>query len=332
MVGEDMSARVRVVAGASLILVTAALAACGSGGSSAAGPVAQASSAAPAPGSASAAASSSPSFTGSAPASASWTPSASPSTSSPAAPQEFELNQSFNDFQTTTDLTADEEQSSYQHVLFEINPGGSSYVIDGNLSPTPVPATVTANSDGSTGISYSEQVSSMASTSVSFQGTLTGSTMQATVNVDQSGGDVVDHTEYLGASSGSASFTTTISPVSPDDIPAPPAGGTCGFSSDYGVTLSWSPPSQGPSVSDYDLYESVAGLAPPVFYLTRVNGTSYDDESAVTKGHDADVLPYYVYAVGPTGIESLTPLVLTLSSLPAGLNGAAPQAFCSAGG
>lgn len=116
-------------------------------------------------------------------------------------------------------------------------------------------------------------------------------------NVDQSGGDVADHTEYLGASSGSASFTTTISTVSPDDVPAPPADGTCGFSSDDGVVLSWSPPSQGPSVSDYDLYESVAGLEPPVFYVNRVNGTSYDDESAVTKGHDADILPYYVYAV-----------------------------------
>jgi hypothetical protein len=31
--------------------------------------------------------------------------------------------------------------------------------------------------------------------------------------------------------------------------------------------------------------------------VNRVNGTSHDDESAVTKGHDADILPYYVYAV-----------------------------------
>jgi hypothetical protein len=323
-----MSTRARVATGASLILAVAVLAACSSSGPStvARAEGQAASSAGPAPESASAVASSSPSFAGSA--SASWSPSASASTSSP---YDFELSQSFNGFQSTTDLTADEEQSAFEHVLFEINPGGSSYVIDGNLSETPVPATVTANSDGSTGITYSEQVSGMASTSVSFQGTLSGSTMNATVNVDMSGGDVADHTEYLGASSGSASFTTTISAVSPGDVPAPPAGGTCDFSSDYGVALSWSPPSQGPSVSDYDIYESVAGLAPPVFYVNRVNGTSYDDESAITKGHDADVLPYYVYAVGPTGIESLTPLVLTLSSLPAGLNGTAPQAFCSAG-
>jgi hypothetical protein len=323
-----MSTRARVATGAALILAVAVLAACGSGGpSTAAGPDGPgASSAAPAAESASAVASSSPSFAGSA--SASFSPSAS---ASPSSPYEFELNQSFNGFQTTTDLTAGEEQGAFEHVLFEINPGGSSYVVDGNLSPTPVPATVTANSDGSTGISYSEQVSGLASSGVSFQGTLSGSTMSATVNVDQSGGDVVDHTEYLGASSGSASFTTTISTVSPDDVPAPPADGTCGFSSDDGVVLSWSPPSQGPSVSDYDIYESVAGLEPPVFYVNRVNGTSYDDESAVTKGHDADVLPYYVYAVGPTGIESLVPLVLTLSSLP-DLNGGGLQASCSAGG
>jgi hypothetical protein len=277
-----MSTRARVATGAALILAVAVLAACGSGGSpTAAGPEG--------PGASSAAPESAPES-----ASASFSPSASASSSSPYG---FELNQSFNGFPATTDLTVGEEQGAFEHVLFEINPGGSSYVIDGNLSETPVPATVTANSDGSTGITYSEQVSGLASSSVSFQGTLSGSTMSATVNVDQSGGDVADHTEYLGASSGSASFTTTISTVSPDDVPAPPADGTCGFSSDDGVVLSWSPPSQGPSVSDYDLYESVAGLEPPVFYVNRVNGTSYDDESAVTKGHDADILPYYVYAV-----------------------------------
>jgi hypothetical protein len=247
--------------------------------------------------------------------------------SSPAGPRYFELNQQFSGFNSgTTDVTASEEQSAYAHVLFGISPGGTSQVIDGNLSATPVPANVTANSDGCTSIGYSEQTSSA---TVQFSGTLNNGTMQATVNVSVIGGDVVDNTEYLGASSGTVTFSTPISMVSLDDIPDPPTGGTCAYSSDYGVDASWTPPAQGAAVSGYDIYELVSAVNPPLFDIGHISQADMDDESATTHAHDADVLSYLIYSIGPTGLDSLTPLTLTFSSIAAGILGPNPEASCS---
>jgi len=201
-----------------------------------------------------------------------------------------------------------------------------SQVIDGNLSADPVAATVTPNSDGSTGITYSAQTSSA---TVQFTGKLDNGTMSATVALSVIGGDVIDGTEYLGSSSGNITFTAPVSTVSPGDIPYPPTGGYCAYSSDEGVDASWTPPAQRPGVSSYDVYELVSAENPPLFYLGHVNQASMADESEITHENDADVLSYLIYSIGPTGLDSLTPLTLTFSSIPAGIFGPNAQASCS---
>jgi hypothetical protein len=230
-------------------------------------------------------------------------------TSSAPASYDFELNQQFTSFSSSNEVTQAEEENAYSHVLFIVNPpNGSSSVIDGNLSATPVPLTVTPNPDGSTTISYSEQTSNA---SVQFSGTLNNGVMSATVAVNMWGGDVVDGTEYFGDGTGTVTFTGPVSTVSPDDVPAPPTGGYCAYSSDYGIDASWTPPSEGPSVSAYHVYEVNSNAASLVTYLGQADQAGMDDESGLTKGTDADALSYLVYSIGPTGIDSLTPLDLT---------------------
>ena len=187
-------------------------------------------------------------------------------------------------------------------------PDGPSSAIDGNLSATPVPLTVTANSDGSTTIGYSEQTSNA---SLQFTGTLNNGTISATVTVNMSGGDVVDGTEYLGDGTGTVQFTAPVSTVSPDDVPAPPAGGYCAYSTDDGIDANWTPPSEGPSVSSYHVYEVNSNAASLVTYLGEANQAGMDDESGLTRATDADALSYLIYSIGPTGVDSLTPLTLT---------------------
>jgi hypothetical protein len=227
---------------------------------------------------------------------------------SPTSPFDFELNQQFTSFQSSDDLTQSQEENAYEHVLFMVDPGGSSSVIDGNLSASAVPLDVTVNSDGSLTIGYSEQTSSA---SLQFTGTLDNGTVTAQVSISTYGGNVVDGTEYFGAGTGTVTFTAPVSVVSADDLPAPPTGGSCAYSSDDGVEASWTPPSQGPAVSSYDVYQVNSNTAALVIYLGRVNGPGIDDESQITHLTDADALSYLVYSVGPTGLDGLAPLSLT---------------------
>jgi predicted small lipoprotein YifL len=226
---------------------------------------------------------------------------------------DFELDLPFTSFQSSNAVTEAEEENAFQHVLFYVDPSGAtqSQVIDGNLTGTPVPATVTANSDGSLTIVYSEQTSSA---TVDFNGTLSGSTMQATVTVSQMGGDVVDGTEYIGAGTGTVTFTTTINPVSDSSVPQAPGGGECGYSSDYGVELSWTPPPGGASA--YDLFAVINTSAEDVVYQGQVSQPGADDESELAKENDGGTMSYEIYSVSSAGVQSLTPLYVTLTGLP----------------
>lgn len=244
-----------------------------------------------------------------------------PASSAPAAtsqgPFDFELAQGFTSFSPVNQVASYEEANAFKHVLFEINPGGTSYVIDGNLSSTPVEASVTPGSGGSLNIAYYEQAGGVASTSIQFSGVLSSNgTMNARAIVDQSGGTVAEGTEYLGASSGTYYFTGPADKVSPGDVPAPPAGGgQCGWTSDYGVWMTWGAPSEGPSPSAYDIYEFVTEVNPPLFYLGRVTTAGVSDNSGTTRGNDASIISYTVYSIGPTGLDSPTGLTITVDGV-----------------
>jgi len=230
---------------------------------------------------------------------------------------DFELAQGFTSFSPDDQIAATEEENAFKHVLFEIDPGGTSYVIDGNLSSTPVEASVTSGSDGSLNISYDEQAGGAASTSIQFNGVLSSQgTVNARAIVDQAGGTVASGTEYLGASSGTYYFTGLADKVSPGDLPNPPSGtGQCGWTSDYGIWLTWGAPSDGPTPSSYDIYEFVAEVNPPLFYLGQVSATGVTDNSGTTRENDASIISYTVYSVGPTGLESPIGLTVTVDGV-----------------
>lgn len=233
-------------------------------------------------------------------------------------PYDFELAKGFTTFSPDDATTATEEENAFKHVLFEIVPGGSSYVIDGNLSSTPTPATVTPNSDGTTSISYEEQTGGVDSTSVQFSGTLSsdGTMMSAQVTINQIGGTVAEGTEYLGAGQGSYQFTAPVADVSAGDIPDPPAGPiTCGFTNVDGAWLTWGPPSGGPPVSAYDIYEFVSTVTPPLFYWGHLTSAGLYDNTGVTEQNDASIISYLVYSVGPTGLDSLTATDITFDGV-----------------
>jgi hypothetical protein len=234
-----------------------------------------------------------------------------------AAPFDFELDQGFTSFSPENQTTMVEEENAFKHVLFEIDPTGTSYVLDGNLSPTPVEATVTPDSDGGLDISYYEQAGGAASTSIQFKGVLSSSgTMNASAIVDQAGGTVAEGTEYLGASSGTYDFTGPADKVSPGDVPYPPSGGgQCGWTSDFGIWLTWGAPSNGPAPSAYDIYEFVAEVNPPLFYLGKVTTAGLTDNSGTTRGNDASIISYTIYSVGPSGLDSPTGLTITVDGV-----------------
>jgi len=250
------------------------------------------------------------------------------SSPAPQSPYDFELAKGFTSFSPGDATTATEEENAFKHVLFEITPGGNSYVIDGNLSPTPAPATVTPNSDGTTSIAYEEQTGGADSTSVQFSGTLSGdgTTMSAQVTINRIGGTVAEGTEYLGADQGSYQFTAPVTDVSAGDIPDPPAGPiTCGFTNADGAWLTWGPPSAGPSASAYDIYEFVSTVTPSLFYWGHLTSAGLYDNTAVTEQNDASIISYLVYSVGPTGLDSLTATDITFDGV---LPGSPP--ICSA--
>jgi hypothetical protein len=140
--------------------------------------------------------------------------------------------------------------------------------------------------------------------------------MNARAIVDQAGGTVAEGTEYLGASSGTYYFTGPADKVSPSDVPYPPAGGgQCGWTSEYGVWLTWGTPSEGPAPSGYDIYEFVAEVNPPLFYLGRVTAAGVTDNSGITRGNDASIISYTVYSVGPTGLDSPAGVTITFDGV-----------------
>jgi hypothetical protein len=143
---------------------------------------------------------------------------------------------------------------------------------------------------------------------------ISGGSIRVTVSIDQVGGDVVDGVEYIGAGDGSISFDAPIVSVNPVAIPGQPGGGGCGYSTDDGVLLSWTPPVGGASA--YDIYAVINTSFVDVSYQGQSTTAGYDDESGLAKENDGGTMSYLIYSVGATGLLSLTPLIVTLTGLP----------------
>jgi hypothetical protein len=61
---------------------------------------------------------------------------------------------------------------------------------------------------------------------------------------------------------------------------------------------------EGPAPSAYGVYEFVAEVNPPLFFLGRVTTAGVTDDSGTTRENDASINSYTVYSVGPTGLDS----------------------------
>lgn len=223
--------------------------------------------------------------------------------------QSFMLNNSFNfsgasGTSMPSNVPLDPEQvktdiqSSFQRVVFELSADGHLSV----LSNDSVDAQLSQNADGSYTISYTQSsASTNGSASRTFQGTLSGDQMTATYSGDGIGGDVVDGQEYLGGTSFTSSFTTQVTWITNDQVPATPSSGQCQFTSDGGVSLSWS----SDNASTYHIYSDPLATSNEQDLGTTTH-SSYTDESSVgiQNAGSATGIGYSVYSVGSTGIQS----------------------------
>lgn len=202
--------------------------------------------------------------------------------------------------------------ANLQHTLFaQDGQGNVTVYMPDNAS---VAAQVSQNSDGSTNIQFTESTSTI---TVNFNGTLASDQMTATYSEQTMAGTTVDNQDFMGGVDISASFTTTVNWVTPDQIPSGPSNVQYQLTSDGGVSLAWSP-SQSSNVASYDIYRYVLGVDAQPQFIANVTTTSYADESpkAIQNAQTIAGISYLVYAVGPSGVESASFTTVNVSSLP----------------
>lgn len=189
-------------------------------------------------------------------------------------------------------------QKVFQHIIFDLSFDGHMSILSGS----PVDAQLSRNTDGSYTVSFN-QTSNFTNTSATrtFQGTLTGDQITATYAGTDIGGDVVGGSDYIGGNNFTSSFTTQVSWITEDQIPATPSGGQCQFTNDGGVALSWA---SGGS-STYHVYSEPLATGNEQDLGTTTN-SSYIDESpeGIQNANAATGIAYMVYSVGSSGIES----------------------------
>lgn len=102
--------------------------------------------------------------------------------------------------------------------------------------------------------------------------------------------------------------------LSPDEIPGNPTGpGRYQIDADHdSVLLSWG--AAAGNVSGYEIYRDVVGVDQGEELLARTTNTSYTDQAhpvslANSGAHD---LLYWVYAIGPTGVDSAQDLPISI--------------------
>lgn len=212
----------------------------------------------------------------------------------------------------TTQLSSDTVErgviSTFQHTLFVVD-SSNNITVYTNSAPSPVQARTSKNADGSVNIGYTH--SSNAGTTT-FDGVLTGSQMKATYTTDFIGGTTVNGQTFSGGSTSTSTFTTQVQRLSADQIPSAPTNGRYQFTSDGGVSLTWSG-----NASGYDIYRFVLTDSRGFQFLTKTSSTSYVDESQTTRNNAQTVtgISYAIYAVGSTGIENPSCITLSVSSL-----------------
>jgi hypothetical protein len=164
---------------------------------------------------------------------------------------------------------------------------------------TPVTAALTNNGAGSYSISYSEQSGNSTS---SFFGTLRGSQISGSYQQEGAGGNVVNGQENIAGTNISGAFTAPITWIAADDIPGAPTDLQI-RSGNGAVALTWQ--AAPGNVDHYAIYRIIGLVNSSQTYLSSTRSTSFTDTTALSLAPSGgDEIFYYVYAVGPTGVEN----------------------------
>ena len=200
-----------------------------------------------------------------------------------------------------TQLAADTVEQSiasvFRPTLFATASNGVMTVYSPGWSP--VTATLTSNGDGSYSIAYNEESNNA---TASFSGTLRGSQISGTYQQEGAGGNVVNGQENIGGTNISGVFTAPVTWVSANDIPGAPTG--LQIQDENGaLVLTWE--AAPGSVSYYAIYRLVGLVNSSQTYLSATQSTTFTDTTALSVSPSGgDEIFYYVYAVGPTGVEN----------------------------
>ncbi len=204
--------------------------------------------------------------------------------------------------------------SDMRHTLFKVD-SSTHVMIYTNYAP-PMQAQVGQNADEGTTIQY---MRSAKSGTTSFHATLAGNQMTTTYERSSITNATVNGQTFSGGSTSTATFTTQVSWVTDDQIPASPTNGKYQLTRIGGVALSWTPGTSGGAVKQYNVYRLVLTDPQGFQFLTSVSptATSYTDTSAVAMNNAQTIagMVYAIYAVGSSGVENPVDTEISISSL-----------------
>ena len=238
-------------------------------------------------------------------------------------PANFLLNNTLN-FSSASGTTTDNSGSTtqldaktveagitneFKHILFVANSDDVVKVyVPG--APAATSTEVSQRSDGSTGIDYAQQEGNVTTT---FGSALYKDQIIVQYEQKYSGQATSDDPLASTGSDATVEFTTTVHWVAPKEIPTSPGDGTFQVASDGSVHLSWS---AGQNATGYDIYRLIPGVDQQYQLLATVQNTSYSDTSsgAVKNVKTATGIAYAVFAVGATGVENPSDVVINAVS------------------
>jgi hypothetical protein len=194
--------------------------------------------------------------------------------------------------------------SEFQHLLFVVGKDDTVNVyLQGDS--TPIKAQVTQRPDGSTAISYTQQITSV---TINFAAALYKN--QIIVNYEQQYTPLI--TENASATDITVSFTTHIKWIAADQIPAAPDNGQYQITQNGEVNLSWDP---GHNAVAYHVYRIFPDQDQEFQLLGTVKNTTYNDKKAqVSTKLSTMGIAYAIFSVGANGIENPVDAVIAIGA------------------
>jgi hypothetical protein len=196
----------------------------------------------------------------------------------------------------------------FVHLLFMVDDANTVRVYPPGAT-TPTIAQVTAHTDGSAELTYTQTSNSEAgSFSLFFDGLLTRDSLSALY--EQRFSPLL--ISSIAASDVTVTFTTPVRWVNSDEIPAAPAGGTYHLTERGGIALSWE---GGQGAVAYTVYRLISAQDQQFRLFATVKELAYTDSSpqAIQHAHGRPGIAYAIFSLGPTGVENPGDIVISVS-------------------